>query len=183
MSKAALEITPCRGRAVQSQGQIGRGDVAGRACLVLWRLNEDFGPGHCLFPPTSSEPSYQAPVVHSLAARPVPPHSRPAPQSQHWLAQSQARGAPGSTAEFPPGATPGPLSSSNHYWGCTGPDPPCRTALGMPRLPGVPKGLQELMLGKPQAEGRSLSSLGLCGQLNKPQPPQLERPCRMMLTF
>lgn len=50
-------------------------------------------------------------------------------------------------------------------------------------LPRVPKGLHKLILEKPQAKGQALSSLGLCGQLTRPQPPQLERPCRAMLTF
>lgn len=70
--------------------------------------------------------------------------------------------------------------------------PPCHTALGklpglsalpLPHLSEVLKGLHKLMLGKPQAEGQSLSSLRLWGQLHRPQPPQLERPRRMMLTF
>lgn len=116
--------------------------------------------------------------------RPVPPSS-PASSPITELAGTKPgiEGAPGSPAEVRPGATPGPLIST-HGWGCSGLDPPCCTALGkLPHLSGVPKGLHKLILGKPQAEGRSLSGLGLYGQLSKPQPPQLQRPRRMTLTF
>lgn len=45
---------------------------------------------------------------------------------------------------------PGPLVSTDHCCGCTELDPRCCTALGkVPHLPGVPKGLHELMRGKP----------------------------------
>lgn len=114
--------------------------------------------------------------------RPVPPSSlASSPITELGGTKPGIEGAPGSLAEVQPGATPGPLISI-HSWGCSGLDPPCCTALGkLPHLPGVPKGLHKLILGKPQAEGRSLSRLGLYGQLSKPQPPQLQRPRRMTL--
>lgn len=132
---------------------------------------------------------HRAPAVPSLAAQ---ASGEPGAEPPGFLASSPITALAGtepatqflrSLVEVQPGATPGPVISITLGWGLTGLSPPCCTALGkLPDLSGVPKGLCKLPFVKPQAEGQALSSLGLCGQLNRPQPPQLERPCRMMLT-
>lgn len=143
-------------------------------------LDLDIASSHC---PLLSHPT-RLQLSTAWLPRPVPPHSLASSHITALAGTEPGTRGPGSLAEVQPGAMPGPLISIDHSWGCTGLDPPCCTALGkLLSLPGVPKGLHKLMLGKPQAEGRSLSRLGLCGQLNKPQSPQLERPRRMMLTF
>lgn len=143
-------------------------------------LDLDAASSRC--PPLS--PFYQAPAVHGLAAQ-TSASQLPGLLSHlrtGWPRLRQ-RGVPGTTGRGSTGATPGPLISIRG-WGWSRLDPPCCTALGkVPHLPGVPKGLHKLIVGKPQAEGRSLSRPGLYGQLSKPQPPQLQRPRRMTLAF
>lgn len=140
--------------------------------LVLWSLNEDFGLRHCLFPLSSSEPSYQAPGVHSLAAQ-VSASSLPGQLPNHSTGTEPGTRGPESLAKIQPGAVPGPLISIDHYWGCTGLDPPCCTAQG--QAAASPRGAEGVTQTHWEShKQRVVLSADLASELNKPQSPQLE---------
>lgn len=185
MSTAAAEDLPAEGGPGRVQGQreeCGSRGVPGPSETELRTLDLDTVSSHCpllsLF--------YQAPAVHGLAAqasgepRAEPPSSLvSSPVTVVAGTESGTKGTLGPLAEVQPGATPAPPISTDCCWGPQGYSP--GRAAWPPRspaasCPGVLKGLPKLMLRKPRAEGRSLSSLGLCGWLNRPQPLQLERP-------
>ena len=116
---------------------------------------------------------HRAPAVHNLAAQ---ASGEPRAEPPGFLASSPIMALAGTEPATQVPEIAGEGSTRCHAWSSDLHHPrlgPHRAKPTLLHSPGPLWGAKgtKLPFVKPQAEGQALSSLGLCGQLNRPQPP------------